>query len=357
MPMTVFTTATYTPGVTDHGGLTGRADDSKGHTIYPAIAGRAGGQILAGGTNAADTLTLAGTTNVGGGDILFEPAQGTTVSRFLSTGEFLVNAAALYGSEQMRVDGAAHVIGDFYAGDWTGAEVPSRDFHFLATNPASAFRLDAFEAPNFGNTFFDLSFVGVNNNPRIYAADSVNRGLILDFDAGGVALAELTIRSPATHSTGRLDICDTTAAAHNAELIVNGAGAGTGTHSFVQLRQRPANGYVELRYDDPGTPTVRTTGALPLALGTNSFDRMTVLATGEVLVNSTVVSAFGEQFRVEGDTYLNGEVRMDVTNPALGGGALATLGTVGGAGPAAAGQNSWVQVTIGGVTGFIPFWT
>jgi hypothetical protein len=40
----------------------------------------------------------------------------------------------------------------------------------------------------------------------------------------------------------------------------------------------------------------------------------------------------------------------------LGGGAVATLGTVGGVGPAAAAQASWTRVRIGGVNYWIPVW-
>ena len=41
---------------------------------------------------------------------------------------------------------------------------------------------------------------------------------------------------------------------------------------------------------------------------------------------------------------------------ALGGGAGATLGTVGGSGPAAAGQGAWLQITINGQNRWLPYW-
>lgn len=48
---------------------------------------------------------------------------------------------------------------------------------------------------------------------------------------------------------------------------------------------------------------------------------------------------------------------VDINNPqALGGGAAATLGTIGGSGPAAAAQNEWVQIEVNGNTRFIPVW-
>jgi hypothetical protein len=45
------------------------------------------------------------------------------------------------------------------------------------------------------------------------------------------------------------------------------------------------------------------------------------------------------------------------TSDALGGGAAATLGTIGGTGPTAAGQALWIECEVGGVTHWIPAWT
>lgn len=41
----------------------------------------------------------------------------------------------------------------------------------------------------------------------------------------------------------------------------------------------------------------------------------------------------------------------------LGGGVAATLGTIGGSGPTAAGQALWIECEVGGVTHWIPAWT
>lgn len=46
----------------------------------------------------------------------------------------------------------------------------------------------------------------------------------------------------------------------------------------------------------------------------------------------------------------------NVTAPALGGGAVPTLGTIGGTGPAAAAQNQWLKVFVNGAARFIPLW-
>lgn len=50
--------------------------------------------------------------------------------------------------------------------------------------------------------------------------------------------------------------------------------------------------------------------------------------------------------------------RVDINQPiALGGGAAATLGTIGGSGPTAAAQAQWVEIDINGVAHWIPAWT
>ena len=57
-----------------------------------------------------------------------------------------------------------------------------------------------------------------------------------------------------------------------------------------------------------------------------------------------------------GDAVFDG--RVDINNGvALGGGAAATLGTIGGSGPTAAAQAQWCEIDIGGVPHWIPVWT
>ena len=67
-------TETAMSGTTDHGGLTGLADDD--HTIYALLAGRATGQVITGGTAASDDLTLRSTTNATKGDIIIADQGG-----------------------------------------------------------------------------------------------------------------------------------------------------------------------------------------------------------------------------------------------------------------------------------------
>lgn len=52
----------------------------------------------------------------------------------------------------------------------------------------------------------------------------------------------------------------------------------------------------------------------------------------------------------------SGITRLNHVNRALGGGAAATLGTIGGSGPATAAQDSWMEYSVGGTTYWIPVW-
>lgn len=51
-----------------------------------------------------------------------------------------------------------------------------------------------------------------------------------------------------------------------------------------------------------------------------------------------------------------GTLQVD-DNYALGGGASATLGTIGGSGPSTAAQAQWLKITIDGTDHWVPVWT
>lgn len=65
---TAWTCATPAGGVSDHGALTGLADDD--HAGYALLGGRAGGQAFRGGTGPGEDLTVDGTTNATRGDLI-----------------------------------------------------------------------------------------------------------------------------------------------------------------------------------------------------------------------------------------------------------------------------------------------
>lgn len=53
----------------------------------------------------------------------------------------------------------------------------------------------------------------------------------------------------------------------------------------------------------------------------------------------------------------SGVLGLTTTAPAVGGGAAATLSTIGGSGPSTAAQHGWVKVTLNGTTAYLPYWT
>lgn len=82
-------------GVTDHGALTGLADDD--HSQYALLAGRSSGQTLIGGTGVTDTLSLVGTAGNGtatSAAILLKVGNNgaTTAATILNNGKIGIGA-------------------------------------------------------------------------------------------------------------------------------------------------------------------------------------------------------------------------------------------------------------------------
>lgn len=121
-------------------------------------------------------------------------------------------------------------------------------------------------------------------------------------------------------------------------MVVNNS---TGTQNIVQFQD---NGSVVLVIEDGGHTTVTCTHASNPTLTANNGT-----STGAIFRardNGTTV------FQI-----LDGGLMDYVIAPiALGGGASATLGTIGGSGPATETQNSWVKCKINGTDSYIPIW-
>ena len=73
-------------GTSDHGALTGLADDD--HSQYVLLAGRSGGQIIIGGISASDNLTIRSTSDATKGSIIIDE---TTASSSSSTGAVVIS--------------------------------------------------------------------------------------------------------------------------------------------------------------------------------------------------------------------------------------------------------------------------
>ena len=103
-----------------------------------------------------------------------------------------------------------------------------------------------------------------------------------------------------------------------------------------------------------GTGSVTTAGALNVGGNVNqgSVNRFGVRIISNPSGGSGVNAAL---WVTAGRSRFDGVV--DINAPiALGGGAAATLGTIGGSGPTVAAQNEWVQIEVNGNVRWIPAW-
>lgn len=93
---------------------------------------------------------------------------------------------------------------------------------------------------------------------------------------------------------------------------------------------------------------------LPAGVAATNFLKV----TGAIAGAPPEMSSQGADVNV--DTRLTpkgtGSLDLNYAAVALGGGAAPTFGTIGGGGPTAAAQNSWLRVKIAGVVSFIPVW-
>jgi len=83
----------------------------------------------------------------------------------------------------------------------------------------------------------------------------------------------------------------------------------------------------------------------------------TIRGINSAMNNGTFINHTGTAGSIfGGDVVVNG--RLDINRGiALGAGAAATLGTIGGSGPTVAAQAQWVEIDINGVAHWIPVWT
>lgn len=83
-----------------------------------------------------------------------------------------------------------------------------------------------------------------------------------------------------------------------------------------------------------------------------------LLVTGATAGNNPSIQALGSDAAL--DILLTtkgvGLVSFNYAGTGLGGGAAATLGTIGGSGPTVAGQNSWIAVKVGTTKVWLPVW-
>ncbi len=118
-------------------------------------------------------------------------------------------------------------------------------------------------------------------------------------------------------------------------------------HNNTIRIQTSANG-VEI----PGGSSLRIQDAANTDYGQFSHDGTNFLTT---FVNTGKWDITVAEIELNGDLDLDGIFDND-QSVALGGGAAATLGTIGGSGPTAAGQSEWLRIRINGADRWIPVW-
>jgi len=138
----------------DHGSLGGLADDD--HTQYALLAGRAGGQILVGGTAVTDDLVLRATAGAGasGSDIIFQVGNNgaTEALRVLYDGKTGIGTAAPSSHFDIEITGTAKAITNI----------------FEITNKYNAADMDGTgSAILFNNWYYDISVPAVISAARI----------------------------------------------------------------------------------------------------------------------------------------------------------------------------------------------
>ena len=167
--------------------------------------------------------------------------------------------------------------------------------------------------------------------------------------AGTETLTNKTLTSPSIGGiTGLTDI--TVAPSSNftfgGTALTNfniGANGTANPNLYIQLRTANVTGlYIVTGAAASGL------GLEVLSSGTDESLKIDAKGAGTITIGATSTGNV-----VLGGT---GMVKFNYAVVALGGGAAPTVGTIGGSGPATAGQNSWLKVDVGGTTSYIPIW-
>lgn len=159
-----------------------------------------------------------------------------------------------------------------------------------------------------------------------------------------------TISVPAD---GNILLRDNAGTGFNALLL------GGSTSSFPRIQRSSTSILFQLADGSAGAPVT----AASIALGTSPAQSGVVrIPSGQGIYSRNAGNSADIQLisLVTDEVVLaidGGDIRWGRANVALGGGAAPTLGTIGGSGPAAAGQRNWLRfIESDGTASFIPVW-
>ncbi len=217
--------------------------------------------------------------------------------------------------------------------------------------------------------------VSVTGTLGVTGATTLTGGIASSTTLTGTLTTTVSVKSPILDSG-------------SGSLVLKGAGtiAATITGPDVTFA-----GNISAASSSPGTTTIGSTSINALAVGrlgnTNPVFRVdastasvatgikiTGFAVGGGVAISVITSGTNENLTIDaaaagainigavssGNVTLaggGGDIRWNRANVALGGGAAPTVGTIGGSGPASAGQRNWLRfIESDGTASFIPVW-
>jgi len=319
-------------GVTDHGALTGLADDD--HTQYALLAGRSGGQILKGGTASGDDLTLMSTNNATKGSIFFGTSEYDEVNNRL--GINVVSPSARMHMVSTSVGTTTTIANALYLQNTTAAANNSQQYSPALILEGKGWKTASTAASQAVAYSIQTQPVQAVTNPQanlVFAA-SINGGaystLVTINDQGSMTVSGSIYATSSLAANGQLSVSRTTNVPQSYRL----SNGGSDQTPYIFLGD---NGTVTA-----GTPAIamegkdKTNGFLFLAAnGTRQIARATInigsltntagSEAGDLIFQTMTGGALSEKFRISAtnsggvisaaDFKLSGTASMYINSP------------------------------------------
>lgn len=334
--------ATVDASGVDHGGLGGLADDD--HTQYALLAGRAGGQILVGGTAASEDLTLRATSNATDGDIIFETDPTTERGRILSTGELVWGATTVVAGEFVSIQKSQNAATTIRIKNGTSGTAASAGIGITnSANLSIGFTSYSAGFTTSGMAVADMASLSVNTNlglnvgssslsPVAFWTNNLQRGVILStgelvWGATAIVGSELISIQKSQNAATQLRIKNGTSGtaaianiaitdSANQSLSLSSVSAG-----YTSLNMNVASTGV-ISCSQTGGMNIGNTTAAQLSFWVNNAKQASFISTGEFLVGGTALigsEAFGVQKNQNAASYIS------LTNTTNGTGGIASV--------------------------------